>query len=460
MPTERQIVDAYTRRALLLLRVARGIAADNDKELRALANDLRAAIVGADLSALGRRDLSALLRTLGDAIEARYAAISIHSAASLAQLAAIESAWATRVGELSRPAGAGAIDVAASDALVLGLPAVRHWERQASNLSDRVAATLRTAIATTLPAADLIASIVGAGPRGRERGGLMEGARQQAETLADTTAHAVAYAGRVAAWKAGGVNALKWHSILDSRTTINCATRSGKLYDLDFQPVGHDIPMGTPPPAHWNCRSILVGMKYPDGQIPADGQDPYSESLDAWLKRQPEAAQDELLGPTRAAMWRAGALDTRGLLGRGGETLSVRALVDMRITPETQIALWWARPRGDLVAVRVPDELQSAMAASSNEAILTSYFRKKQLANHPEMDTEVYTRLPSLLGNPAVAVRQGRNDVLVIDDDGRKLLVVMRPDSVGRILVRSVHYIREREFSKLRDLQPIFGEWD
>lgn len=33
-----------------------------------------------------------------------------------------------------------------------------------------------------------------------------------------------------------------------------------------------------------------------------------------------------MLGPTRAALWRAGKLDARGLLGKGGEVLSVKEL--------------------------------------------------------------------------------------------------------------------------------------
>ncbi len=149
----------------------------------------------------------------------------------------------------------------------------------------------------------------------------------------------------VIAWRAGWANGSAYHrtpkareSILDHRTTIGCAVRAGKLYTLDFQPVGHDIPIDQPPPRHWNCRSILVPMS-PDFAPPGDGQDPYTESLDAWLKRQPENVQDELLGPTRAALWRSGAIDARGLLGRGGETLSVAELT-AKAGPEAKVMTW------------------------------------------------------------------------------------------------------------------------
>ena len=61
MPTERAIVDAYTRRALLLLRVGRGLGQDAAAELRKLGKELRAILGGAEINALGRRELTAIL---------------------------------------------------------------------------------------------------------------------------------------------------------------------------------------------------------------------------------------------------------------------------------------------------------------------------------------------------------------------------------------------------------------
>lgn len=324
MLSERAIVDAYTRRALLLLRVGGGLGEEAIAELAALARDLRGVIAGADLSSLGKRDMAALLRDIETAIDDAFARIAEAQQTRLDELGDTEAAWAADAFG-TRHASAPALAAVLANLLVLGYPLAKLWQRQGAGLADRLGATLRTAAAMGTAPADMLAAIFGQGPRGRERGGLFEQARTQAATLADTSVHAAAYAARQVAWKAGGIQYLKWHSILDHRTTIGCAVRAGKLYTLDFQPVGHDIPIDQPPPRHWNCRSILVPMS-PDFAPPGDGQDPYTESLDAWLKRQPENVQDELLGPTRAALWRAGTIDARGLLGRGGETLSVAEL--------------------------------------------------------------------------------------------------------------------------------------
>jgi SPP1 gp7 family putative phage head morphogenesis protein len=187
------------------------------------------------------------------------------------------------------------------------------------------------------PTDEVVGAVIGEGRQGRERGGLMEAARNQATTLADTATHAAAYAGRQVAWKAAGVKALVWHSMLDSRTTIGCAVRAGKLYSVDLEPIGHDVPIDQPPPRHWNCRSVLIAQ-FPDYEPPEDGQDPYEESLDDWLDRHSEEEQNDMLGPTRAALWRADKITARDLLGLGGDELSVDDLRDLRSISAYDIA--------------------------------------------------------------------------------------------------------------------------
>jgi hypothetical protein len=51
------------------------------------------------------------------------------------------------------------------------------------------------------------------------------------------------------------------------------------------------------------------------------------ESASAWLRRQGPAVQDEVLGPTRARMWREGKLTTKGLLeASSGKPLTLEEL--------------------------------------------------------------------------------------------------------------------------------------
>lgn len=414
MATERQLVDAYTRRALQRVRVGNGWSRDAQHDLRELANELRALLAGVDLSAIGRRDMVALLRDIEAAIVGRYTALSDRLADDLAELTAIESAWATRTADLPRPASMTALAAASAGLLVVGLPVARQWQRQSTNLTDRITAVVRTAAATGQAPPDTLAAILGSGPRGREKGGLMNAARTQADTLIQTSAHSAAYAGQMAAWKSGGINALKWHSILDTRTTTHCATRAGKLYTLDLEPIGHDIPIEALPPAHWNCRSLLVPMQYP-GEIPPSGEDPYTESFDAWLKRHPPEVQDEMLGQGRAALWRSGTITTRDLLGQAGETLSLAELTVLHPVSAYDVAKAGGRHSGYLKERLGYTDTQLSRAYKS---------ARNAIANHEQWIAAPYTKLPT--NYPVLKVRhlQGRKWPADIRRIGQQLEII------------------------------------
>jgi|GEM_PF-1751770 len=361
MPTERQIVDAYTRRALLLLRVANGIADDAVRRLRKLANELRALLAGVDMSALGRRDLAALLRDIEAAIAACYDGIDGETSDATDQIEDDEAQWAAVLFGLPKPDRGNAAAL-----LVLGLSLARIWQRQKANASDRITAIIRIAIGSGQGADEVIKSIVGEGRRGRERGGVLETDRTQAGTIVRTAVRAATMDGQRRAWKAAGVQYLRWHSILDSRTTIGCAVRAGKIYTVDLQPVGHGIPIDQPPPRHWNCRSILVPMA-PGWQPPGDGHDPYIESFDDWLKRQSNKAQDAMLGPTRAALWRAGKITSRDLLGRGGESLTISELRELKGLSAYDVAASGGTHRGFLRSLDRMTDAQIEKSIRSNE---------------------------------------------------------------------------------------------
>jgi hypothetical protein len=117
------------------------------------------------------------------------------------------------------------------------------------------------------------------------------------------------------------VKAVEWCSTLDSRTSPICQIRDGLKYTADtHKPIGHKWPwLGGPGMAHWNCRSTSVPVLKswrelgipmddldPGTRASMDGQVPADTTFAQWLKKQPAARQDEVLGPTRAKQYRAG----------------------------------------------------------------------------------------------------------------------------------------------------------
>ena len=108
----------------------------------------------------------------------------------------------------------------------------------------------------------------------------------------------------------------EWVATLDSRTTLICGGRDGRLY-----PVGK----GPYPPAHWNCRSLRVPKvkdeydvdlgptKRPEVGADGAGTTAGNTKFDGFMRRQPASFQDEYFsqfpdGKEKAALFRRGGL--------------------------------------------------------------------------------------------------------------------------------------------------------
>ena len=128
------------------------------------------------------------------------------------------------------------------------------------------------------------------------------------------------------------VASVAWRSTLDGKTSEICRARDGKTYPIDSGPR---------PPAHPNCRSTIVPVlkswkelgidlaEAPEGtRASMNGQVPEKETYQTWLKRQPAAFQDEVLGEMKAKLFRQGGLTLDRFvdeqLGRGYSLAQLR----------------------------------------------------------------------------------------------------------------------------------------
>lgn len=142
------------------------------------------------------------------------------------------------------------------------------------------------------------------------RDGLMEISRRSAETLALTANSTIANAARERVYQDNAklIDKLKWLSTLDSRTSATCQARDGELYDLDK-------PHPTPP-AHPRCRSVMIPVTVPFSKLGVDakdytptqrasmdGQVPGNVTFGDWLKGQPRARVEEVMGKGRAELF-------------------------------------------------------------------------------------------------------------------------------------------------------------
>jgi len=145
--------------------------------------------------------------------------------------------------------------------------------------------------------------------------GVVQGiTRRGAEALARTAVNHVVTTARSATIQENQdvVKGEAWRSTLDGKTSEICIARDGKVYK---------VGVGPRPPAHPNCRSTIVPVlkswkelginlkEAPEGtRASLNGQVPASETYQTWLKRQPRSFQDDVLGPTKAELFRTGGL--------------------------------------------------------------------------------------------------------------------------------------------------------
>jgi len=309
-PTPEEIARRYTRRAFSVLRVAGGLADEANADVRRLGRRILAAIAEYELADIGRRDLSALVRSLEAIITAAYALTGAAQVAAVREVLAIEAAWAASVIDGS-PAADSVLARWQRDLLVLGATPDQQWQRQGDLLGRRITDIVRDAAATSQPP-DVVRTAV------REA---VDIARRDAQALADVATTSAAAQGHAEDARANGAVAFRWHAVLDSRVTAGCALRHGLLYTLEYQPLGHSIPIERPPPRHWGCRSLLEPML----RMPRATDRPVG-SFEDFVNGLSADEQEDVLGVGRAALWRRGVITKADLINQRGRVLTLGEL--------------------------------------------------------------------------------------------------------------------------------------
>lgn len=127
----------------------------------------------------------------------------------------------------------------------------------------------------------------------------------------------------------------RYLTVLDNRVSDICMSRSGRLYPLDT-----NVTL----PAHYRCRSTWrfelkdeyslgdegdtqSSVTYDkDGNEIGGKQVPINMTYSDWLKRQPEAVINEVLGKERSRLFRDGKLELSQFVNNRGRTLTLEEL--------------------------------------------------------------------------------------------------------------------------------------
>jgi len=321
MATDRAIRDEAVLHRIALSRYSTSLVRKVLAQLNRVDADLVARILHADNEGRDPAQLERMLEEIRALQADGWVVVRSRMTEDLNGLAASERDWnfgLVRSG--LQTSGIEAVPMSPSTAQVIAAVNARpfqgrflkDWLTDAeAGSAKRVRETIRQGFIEGRSVSDMVRQIRGTKAL-QYRDGILEVSRRGAETMVRTAVTHTASVASTETYKAMGdlVVAVEWVSTLDARTSVVCAGRDGTVYPLESGPR---------PPAHPNCRSTTIPRL--KGLEPAPRRT-YAE----WLKDQPDEVQDDILGPTKAALFRAGKLTLDRFIDRSGKVLTLDQL--------------------------------------------------------------------------------------------------------------------------------------
>lgn len=209
---------------------------------------------------------------------------------------------------------------------------LREWIK---GLEDARAARLRDSIRLGVVEGRTVDQMIRAirGTKAQQyRDGILEISRRGAEMVVRTAVNHTANAAKQVFYEENAdlIKGVRWTSTLDTRTSPVCRARDGQVFPVDSGPR---------PPAHPNCRSVVVPVvksfrelgidmdEAPAGtRASMDGQVPADTTYAQWLAKQSAEVQDDILGKTRGELFRKGGLEIDRFVARNGHVFTLDQL--------------------------------------------------------------------------------------------------------------------------------------
>ena len=327
------------RNLFALQRIGNGLSADAQKLIRALFDDLAAQLARIDPAAPNaaryRRDrVEKVMGAVDDLTGETFTALKKELRSKLAVLGSQQAKHAAGQLELAlaNPLGSVAIDIRRGrigqnlmKSIIDTDPIHGHkladwFEGQKRGTIARVRQQIQLGMAQNEPIGDIVRRVRGrSNGRGGFTGGAMATTSREAEAIVRTSVTHIANVAHFETYKENAdiLTGYEYTATLDSRTTLICAALDGQTFAIDDESAPK-------PPQHPNCRSVItpvidwegLGIEPPvEGARASDGgQVKGSTKYEDWLKKQPVHVQNEILGPGRAELFRAGKVTLRDMV--------------------------------------------------------------------------------------------------------------------------------------------------
>lgn len=317
---------------LLLLLLANTIYRRKLKNiLRSLEKSIIGEVASNDVANLNKRKLKSLLNNVYSKIDDSYNNLNKALADDLLDIAKLSSETAIKSINnnikfelLTNSVTVEQLKTLLNNDALFGAVSSEWWTRQSTSLKNKFADVLRSGILSGKSTSEIVKSL-------RENLNITNS--KKVEALVRTSVASINNQSKLLVYQKNKdvFKGFQQISTLDSRTTDICIAYSGKMWDMDYNPIGHDLPYNDGVPRHWGCRSVIVPIikSFKDlglniDEVPKtvrasiDGYVPQDITFEEFLKKKGIAFQNKTLGKERAKLFREGKITLLDLISSDG----------------------------------------------------------------------------------------------------------------------------------------------
>lgn len=344
MAAAEDLLNTAVRHQVYLERLKSGQVGQFEAYLKRIDKSIRDRLTKADLTGYQRARLEKLLGQVDKDLAAIYGEFQKQLDLDLSDLAEYEAGFEHRAltslgrevgisGSFTLPAAAQVVaavkirplSVKGPDGGKLLDAFIGDWTRSERT---RVIGAIRQGYFEGQTTQEVIRAIRGTRAN-RFNDGILAITNRNSEAVVRTSMQHVANGARMETWAANDelIDGYRWVSTLDGRTSVQCRSLDGQTFKLNKGPV---------PPIHVRCRSTTIpeikGVELGDTtRASKDGPVSASDSYYDWLKNQPAAFQDDVIGPVRGKLLRDGGLSSKRFAElQLGKNFRPMTLEDMR----------------------------------------------------------------------------------------------------------------------------------
>jgi SPP1 gp7 family putative phage head morphogenesis protein len=281
--------------------------------------------------------LESLLKSVREINTRAYDSVATELNSELKQLVAYEAGYQQKLLSVTIPVPIATVTTEAVYAAALARPfqgrLLKEWMQ---GLDENRAALIRDAVrigyVESQAISDIVKRIRGTRALNYEDGRLKI-SRKYAESIVLTAIAHTSDFTQQSIFKANAsiLKGLRYTATLDARTTLFCSSHDGMVYGLDKPKPAI--------PAHIRCRSRYVAVTKSFKELglnikefgastraSIDGQVPASLTYEAWLRKQSVARQNDVLGITKATLFRKGELPLTRFISKQGHEYTLEEL--------------------------------------------------------------------------------------------------------------------------------------